>query len=383
MKKMIVIPLVAAVSALSMSIGAIAASNLEEVKAYLNKGISIELEGKDWAPKDEDGNVLYPITYNGNTYLPVRAVGESAGVKVGWNGNTQTIYLGDQPVEETVESPEPVLEPIPAGPLYVVEGTGDYSGYQQLKGFDDEDKYEIYFKGNESSRYTTIEDLREIDLTEKITWEYNGKSFTNTRSQLYVFFSDASKLRNLLGVSSQTLSHSWFEETFGDVYWEWLDGISYSEDASRWVEKYFQQINPPKSNVSLTPNAKVTVEKRPEEPTLEKAMEEIKKANEKKIPDEVKVFNELWIGEQELNEDYGVSFFRQSLNEIFFKDQKNNTVFTMTEVVEAPEANKAYTSNDVGYQYVSSYSVSAYQFIGIKNGFYFSREGLKKVGVID
>lgn len=263
MKKIIVIPLVAAVSALSMSIGAIAASNLEEVKAYLNKGISIELYGKDWTPKDEDGSTLHPITYNGNTYLPVRAVGESVGVKVGWNGNTQTIYLGDQPVEETVDSPEPVPvpdpvpEPIPAGPLYVVEGTGDYSGYQQLKGFDDEDKYEIYFKGNQSSHYTTIEDLREIDLNEKITWEYNGKTFTNTRSQLYVFFSDSSKLRNLLGVSSQTLSHTWFEETFGDVYWEWLDGISYSEDASRWVERYFQQINPPKSNIQLTPGAKV------------------------------------------------------------------------------------------------------------------------------
>lgn len=259
MKKIIVIPLVAAVSALSMSIGAIAASNLEEVKAYLNKGISIELYGKDWIPKDEDGSTLHPITYNGNTYLPVRAVGESAGVKVGWNGNTQTIYLGDQPAEENIDPPEPipVPEPVPAGPLYVVEGTGDYSGYQQLKGFDDEDKYEIYFKGNQSSNYTTIEDLREIDLNEKITWEYNGSSFTNTRSQLYVLFSDTSKLRNILGVSSQTLSHTWFEETFGDVYWEWLDGLSYSEDASRWVEKYFQQINPPKSKIQLTPGAKV------------------------------------------------------------------------------------------------------------------------------
>jgi hypothetical protein len=368
-----------------MSIGAIAASNLEEVKAYLNKSISIELYGKDWTPKDEDGNTLYPITYNGNTYLPVRAVGEAAGVKVGWNGNTQTVYLGDQPVEEIISPPEPEPEPVPAGPLYVVDGTGDYSGYQQLKGFTDEDKYEIYFKGKQSSFHTTIEVLNEVDLNEKITWEYNGRSLTHTRSQLYAFFSDTSKLRSLLDVSSQTLSHTWFEETFGDVYWEWLDGISYSEDASRWVEKYFRQINPPKSNVTLTPDAKVIVEKGPEEPTLEKTMEEIQKANEKKIPDEVKGFDELWIGERELNEDYGVSFYPYMLNEIIFVDQKSNTIFTMTDVLAAPEANKAYTSNGVGYQYVSSNStsVSGYQFSGVRPGFYFSREGLKKVGVID
>jgi hypothetical protein len=78
-----------------MSVGAVADTALEEIKAYLNIGVSIELKGNAWTPKDEDGNVLHPITYNGSTYLPVRAVGEAVGLKVDWNAETQTVVLGE------------------------------------------------------------------------------------------------------------------------------------------------------------------------------------------------------------------------------------------------------------------------------------------------
>lgn len=94
LRKKIVIPLLAAVSIISMSIGAVAASNLEEITVYLNKGVSIKLDGEKWTPKDEAGNTLYPITYNGSTYLPVRAVGEASGLKVGWNEEKQKVLLG-------------------------------------------------------------------------------------------------------------------------------------------------------------------------------------------------------------------------------------------------------------------------------------------------
>lgn len=94
-RKLMLTGLIAAVSAFSMSIGAIAATNLEEISAYLNKGITIKLKGQTWTPKDSDGNTLHPITYNGSTYLPVRAVGEAFGVKIGWNDETQTVFLGE------------------------------------------------------------------------------------------------------------------------------------------------------------------------------------------------------------------------------------------------------------------------------------------------
>nr|WP_306663489.1 stalk domain-containing protein [Myxococcus sp. CA039A] len=77
-----------------MSVGAFAASNLEEIKAYLNMGVKIQLNGKAWQAKDQEGKPLYPITYEGSTYLPVRAVGEALGVEIGWDGETETVLIG-------------------------------------------------------------------------------------------------------------------------------------------------------------------------------------------------------------------------------------------------------------------------------------------------
>jgi hypothetical protein len=84
--------------AVSMSVGAFAASNLTEIKAYLNAGLNINLNGEDWTPKDAEGKVIIPITYNSTTYLPARAIGEALGVKVGWDGSTNTVLLGEASV---------------------------------------------------------------------------------------------------------------------------------------------------------------------------------------------------------------------------------------------------------------------------------------------
>lgn len=83
------------VIAASVSVGAFAASNLTEVKSYLNGAIKITLEGKPWTPNDAGGKPVTPLTYNGSTYLPVRAIGEAFGVNIGWDGTTQTVLLGD------------------------------------------------------------------------------------------------------------------------------------------------------------------------------------------------------------------------------------------------------------------------------------------------
>lgn len=114
----------------SMSIGAIAATNLEEISAYLNKGIKIKLDGKDWTPRDTDGTILYPITYDGTTYLPVRAAGEAVGKKVGWDPDTQTVLLGEAqptpaPVGTSRSNPAPVGTKVSYDKKDIID---DYSG---------------------------------------------------------------------------------------------------------------------------------------------------------------------------------------------------------------------------------------------------------------
>src|SRR5690606_2211806 len=78
------------------AIGAIAATGTQQITALLNGNIKITLNGEPWTPKDVTGKALTPITYNGSTYLPVRAVAEAAGMGVEWDGATQTVKLGSE-----------------------------------------------------------------------------------------------------------------------------------------------------------------------------------------------------------------------------------------------------------------------------------------------
>lgn len=98
LKKRFLILVMAAMLAIGFGAGAYADSTLEEISAYLNKGLHLKLKGQDWQPKDEDGNTVYPITYKGYTYLPVRAVGEALGVKIGWDGGTNSVLIGEDAV---------------------------------------------------------------------------------------------------------------------------------------------------------------------------------------------------------------------------------------------------------------------------------------------
>lgn len=77
-----------------MVIGANAADTLKEISAYLNYGITIKYNGEVQNLTDAGGNRVYPITYNGTTYLPVRAVSNMLGIGVDWDGATQTVLLG-------------------------------------------------------------------------------------------------------------------------------------------------------------------------------------------------------------------------------------------------------------------------------------------------
>lgn len=77
----------------SVSITATASSLLEDIRAYLNKGIKVTIDGVPWQPQ-LNGSPLYPITYNGSTYLPVRAVSEALDVPIRWDAEANTVHIG-------------------------------------------------------------------------------------------------------------------------------------------------------------------------------------------------------------------------------------------------------------------------------------------------
>ena len=95
-RKLLLSLLICLIIFVSAAAVAIAATGTQQITALLNGNIKITLHGQPWTPKDATGKALTPITYNGSTYLPVRAVAEAAEISVDWDGATQTVILGDK-----------------------------------------------------------------------------------------------------------------------------------------------------------------------------------------------------------------------------------------------------------------------------------------------
>ena len=76
---------VAAIAAVSMCVGAFAAGGLQQIKAYINRDITIKLDGQVKTMADEQGARVYPISYDGTTYVPIRAVSSMLGIAGLWS----------------------------------------------------------------------------------------------------------------------------------------------------------------------------------------------------------------------------------------------------------------------------------------------------------
>ncbi|OWR30850.1 hypothetical protein CDO73_09690 [Saccharibacillus sp. O23] len=94
MKKKITALAVATALTLTASAGVYAGANLKEIRATLNSGLSLVVNGKTYTPKDANGKTLAPITYNGTTYLPVRSIGEALNTSVNYDAKNSRVVIG-------------------------------------------------------------------------------------------------------------------------------------------------------------------------------------------------------------------------------------------------------------------------------------------------
>jgi len=123
--------------------------------------------------------------------------------------------------------------------LYSIPGTDNYIGYTELKGFVN-DKFRVYYKGNYQSYSVQVEDVRGFNPEESVVWYYNG-THTNTRKDCYSFFVNTSYYRSTKGESDEALSEKWFGNTFGKVYSDWVEYISFTDEANSMVNKYLEK----------------------------------------------------------------------------------------------------------------------------------------------
>lgn len=95
MKKTIV-TLIGASLLLSASAGVYAGANLEKIQAYLNFDLKVKVNGKQTQLLDVNGNEVTPITFNGTTYLPARAIANSLNVAVDYDASSNSVLFGEK-----------------------------------------------------------------------------------------------------------------------------------------------------------------------------------------------------------------------------------------------------------------------------------------------
>lgn len=161
---------VLAVSALTAA-GAYAAANTKEIKAYLNYDLKIKYDMQEQNLFDAEGNRVYPISYNGTTYLPVRAIGNLFDVNVDWDGDTYSVLLGKTgELVDFIESFGPSYKFNMNGIFYyghyksanagshskATIGSNEYTGYIKMKISDfSEDK--VLASYDLGGKYTTLQ----------------------------------------------------------------------------------------------------------------------------------------------------------------------------------------------------------------------------------
>ncbi len=69
------------------------AAGAKSITADLRPDIRVRIDGVEQTMVDKNGNVVHPITYEGTTYLPIRAIGNLMDYDVNWDSKGQTVIL--------------------------------------------------------------------------------------------------------------------------------------------------------------------------------------------------------------------------------------------------------------------------------------------------
>ena len=70
-----------------------AGARARDITVEVRSDFTVEVDGQVRTFTDAQGRTVYPLLYQGSTYLPVRAIGELMGKSVAWDGKTNTVTL--------------------------------------------------------------------------------------------------------------------------------------------------------------------------------------------------------------------------------------------------------------------------------------------------
>ena len=96
MKRKIVLGSVILACITFFTLGVYADSLLTAITATIDKSMKVKYNGNETKLTNPDGSVLFPISYNGRTYVPLRSIGEIFGVAVDYDTGEKTVILGER-----------------------------------------------------------------------------------------------------------------------------------------------------------------------------------------------------------------------------------------------------------------------------------------------
>ncbi len=150
-------------------------------KMILNKQISIKYENKEYSFFDVNGNRIYPISYNGSTYLPIRALSALFDQKINWDGEKKAINLGKGEISKECAK----VESSPKGQNEQIEAVVNktlkvyYDGSFEL--FFDEQGRSVFPISYNGTTYLPVRALSDI-FSMDISWDSLKNEITITKS---------------------------------------------------------------------------------------------------------------------------------------------------------------------------------------------------------
>lgn len=93
MKKKVTVLTACILAAAGVIVGASAMGVIQKVESELRSDFVVKIDGQTQTFRNVNGENVYPMLYNGTTYLPVRSIGEIMGKTVYWYEDTKTIEL--------------------------------------------------------------------------------------------------------------------------------------------------------------------------------------------------------------------------------------------------------------------------------------------------
>lgn len=146
----------------------------QTVQAQLRPDFTIIVDNVTRTFTDVNGKRVYPLLYQGSTYLPVRAIGELMGKTVAWDGGTRTVTLSASGNDGGLVTDADTFNPTPTNPTPTQPGTaqdGSYIGVERAKSI------ALAHAGLTSGQVTFVKAKLEFDDGR---WEYEVEFYTGS-----------------------------------------------------------------------------------------------------------------------------------------------------------------------------------------------------------